>query len=199
VTSGPSTETSDEGAGRASRSGGAAHPGRRRLALVVVLVVVLAVGAGVSWWRADGGAPPDPRSAARTSLPGLVPATGEPTLASLATVRPGPGQVVQAAGPFDDRFELTALAFADDRTAVTGTATLGEVSALLEFEALAGFYDRKGALLATARDVYHADESAGHHDEGQPDRTHDFRVEVPAALRDVVVSAAVGVPVLVNE
>jgi hypothetical protein len=67
-------------------------------------------------------------------------------------------------------------------------------------EALAGFYDRDGALLGTARDVYHLDESTEDPThEGVPDEAHPFRIRVPADLQGRAVSAAVGIPVLVNE
>jgi len=170
----------------------------RLVVLVAVVVVLLATGAW--WWSGGGRSGADPQSAARTALPDLTPASGPPTLESLETVAPAPGQVVQAAGPFDDRFRLSGLRF-DGRT-LTGTATVtSDVSEILELEAVAGFYDRDGRLLGTARDVYHLDESAGGHaeHEGTPDERHPIRITVPAPLRGQAVAAAVGIPVLVNE
>lgn len=121
-------------------------------------------------------------------------------LPSLATLSPPAGEVVQAEGPFDKRFELKGLRF--DGAKLTGSATItSDVSEILEFEALAGFYDREGELRGTSRHVYHFDESTSDHahDEGTPDEDHPFTIEVPKNLADVAVSAAVGVPVLVNE
>lgn len=165
--------------------------------LLLALVVLLGV-AGVTALALRDKPPPATASAsvARTSLPGVTAATGAPTLPSLARLSPTPGTVVQAAGPFDDRFRLDGLAMTDH--AVRGTATVtSDVSDLLEFEAVAGFYDRRGTLLGTSRFVHHLDE--GHHHDGPPEEALAFRILVPVGLRDSAVSAAVGVPVLVNE
>ncbi|SDS99395.1 hypothetical protein SAMN04488543_2798 [Friedmanniella luteola] len=166
--------------------------------VAVLVVVVLAAGA---WWRwGNRGASADPQAAARTSFPDLTPATGDPILPSLAGLSPSAGEVVQAEGPFDNRFELDKLRF--DGKKLTGTATItSDVSEILEFEALAGFYDRQGRLRGTARHVYHLDESKNDHahEEGTPSEAHPFTIQVPKDLTDVAVSAAVGVPVLVNE
>jgi hypothetical protein len=171
----------------------------RLIALVIAVVVVL--GAAGAWWRLGGsGASADPQAAARTSFPDLAPPSGDATLPSLATLSPTAGRVVQAEGPFDSRFELRGLRLQSGE--VTGTATItSDVSEVLEFEALAGFYDRQGRLLGTARYVHHLDESEGGHahDEGTPDESVPFSIEVPEELADAAVSAAVGVPVLVNE
>jgi len=146
--------------------------------------------------EAGGG---DPQAAVQTSLPGLEPATAEPTLPGLATLAPDPGTVVQAAGPFDDRFRFERLRFGDGQ--VSGAvAVTSDVSELLELEVLAGFYDRDGSLVGTGRYVHHLDEATtdpGH--EGAPAETHPFTVAVPDELADRAVAAAVGVPVLVNE
>jgi hypothetical protein len=168
----------------------------RRVLLVALAVLVLVVGVGLLVRGA--GQPADPRAAARTSFPDLEPGGDEPTLPALATLSPAPGAVVQGAGPFDDRFRLERLAF--DGAAVTGTVTVtSDVSELLELEVLAGFYDRDGALVGTAREVHHLDEStADPAHEGPPDETYRFRIRVPSDA-DGVVAAAVGVPVLVNE
>ena len=174
---------------------------RNRLILLAAVLVVVVLGAAGAWWRLGSDASADPQAAARTSFPDLTPATGEPMLPSLATVSPATGKVVQAAGPFDDRFTLQELRF--DGMKLTGTATItSDVSEILEFEALAGFYDRDGQLRGTARHVYHFDEGTSEHahdDEGTPDEAHPFAIKVPENLADVAVSAAVGVPVLVNE
>jgi hypothetical protein len=174
---------------------------RHRLIVLVAVLVVVVLGAAGAWWGSgSGGASRDPQAAARTSFPDLAPATGEPVLPSLATLSPPAGEVVQAEGPFDDRFYLQDLRLDDAK--LTGTATItSDVSEILEFEALAGFYDREGQLRGTARHVYHLDESTSDHahDEGTPDESHPFTIEVPEDLADIAVSAAVGVPVLVNE
>lgn len=171
----------------------------------VALLAVFAAAWGITTMvnRGDGGghrvtAAP---SAARTSLPGLKPAASEPGLPSLATLEPRPGAAVQAAGPFDDRFTLSALRF--DGKAVHGTATItSDVSDILEFEALAGFYSSTGQLVGTGRFTYHLDEGRDHpadNADGTPSELESFSIQVPASLRGKAVSAAVGVPVLVNE
>ena len=169
--------------------------GRTVLALALA-VLVLAVGVGLA--VRGVGRPADPQAAARTSFPDLEPGADEPTLPALATLSPAPGAVVQAEGPFDDRFRLERLAF--DGTAVTGMVVVtSDVSELLELEVLAGFYGRDGTLLETARDVHHLDESStepAH--EGPPAEDHRFRIRVPDGAEGAV-AVAVGVPVLVNE
>jgi hypothetical protein len=171
-----------------------------RVVFVTLITVLVLLVAAAAWQglRPGGGAG-DPQAAARTSFPDLQPAPGAPTLPSLATLDPGPGTVAEAAGPFDDRYRFQRLAF--DGTTVTGTAAVtSDVSDILELEALAGFYDRDGALVGTARDVYHRDESTVDPTHtGLPDEVHPFRIRVPAKLQGIAVAAAVGVPVLVNE
>jgi hypothetical protein len=171
----------------------------RRVFVTLIAILVLLVAAAAWLGLRTGSAGADPRAAARTSFPDLQPATGSPTLASLTALQPTPGTVVEAAGPFDDRYRLRRLRF--DGTTVSGTATItSDVSDILELEALAGFYDRNGRLLGTGRDVYHLDESgAGTRHDGVPDESHPFEIRVPAELRGRVVAAAVGIPVLVNE
>lgn len=188
----------------AATSTGGASPrlGLRRAVILAIVLVLLATGALV-WWRVTAGPALDPQAAARTAFPDLAPATGPPTLPSLETAAPRRGTVVQAAGPFDDRFVLRDLAF--DGASVTGTAEItSDVSELLEFEALAGFYDADGKLIGTARYVHHLDHGAGHEEgdapEGGPaEIAETFRIDVPKQLRRAAVAAAVGVPVLVNE
>jgi hypothetical protein len=141
-----------------------------------------------------------PASAARTTFTGLTHATGEPALPSLLALHPAPRTVTQATGPFDDRFTLRGLSF--DGAQLRGTARItSDVSEILEFEALAGFYDGKGRLLGTARQVHHLDESSAdaHGHTGPPTEAQEIVITVPKRLRGAVVSAAVGVPVLVNE
>ncbi len=132
-----------------------------------------------------------------TSFPDLTPATGEPTLPSLVALKPAPGAVVQASGPFDDRFELGDLAF--DGTTVSGRVTItSDVSDLLELEVVAGFYGADGTLLGTGRYVHHATEDGNAHS-GPPSESEAIEIAVPTDLDGEAVSVGVGVPVLVNE
>lgn len=164
---------------------------------IVVAVVLASTGAWLIYRSTDRET--NPQTAAQTTFPDLTPAAGAPTLASLADLHPEPGTVVEASGPFDDRFHFQRLSF--DGTTVTGTTTItSDVSEVLELEAVAGFYDRNGALVGTARDVYHLDESAHQPaDEGVPEESYPFSITVPGELRGRAVAAAVGVPILVNE
>lgn len=144
--------------------------------------------------------PAPPGAAVRTSFAGLAPAASQPELPGLADLHPAPGQVVQVRGPFDDRFVLSGLLL--DGAGLHGAATItSDVSDLLEFEALAGFYDQQGTLVGTGRFVHHLDESVPHDaaDTGPPSELQAFTIEVPASAQGRAVSAAVGVPVLVNE
>ncbi|MFF1385637.1 hypothetical protein ACFVWT_18960 [Arthrobacter sp. NPDC058288] len=135
-------------------------------------------------------------AAARTSFPGLAAAGGEPDLPGLHAPGPGTGQVVQIPGPLDDRFVLEGLAF--NGSAVSGTVrTTGTLSDLLDLQVLAGFYDDRGSLLGTARFVHHRGSEETHPD--APEGHQEFAISVPAQYQGAAVSAAVGVPVLVNE
>ncbi|MEO5852393.1 MAG: hypothetical protein ABIQ15_07755 [Nocardioides sp.] len=182
------------------------------LKIILAIVIAAVTGAAATWLVVDQGDAGDPApgpsseqrvvadtspSGARTSLPGLVPATGGPHLTGLETARPSPGTVVQVQGPFDDRFILSDLSLTARRVAGEVTIT-SDVSELLELEVLAGFYDARGNLLATGRFRHHATD---HHEAGG--RTMpvaaQFAIAVPARARATAVSAAVGIPVLVNE
>jgi hypothetical protein len=172
------------------------------LTLVAVAAVAFAAAAGLTRVLAHPASADEAAAVpvARTSFAGLAHATGEPTLPSLQGLHPAPGRVAEAAGPFDDRFSFRGLAF--DGVKVRGSATItSDVSDVLEFQAVAGFYDRNGRLLGTAQHVHHADETSGvaHSDAGPPAETQRFAIAVPKQWRGVAVSAAVGVPVLVNE
>lgn len=172
----------------------------RRVVGSVAVFVLVVVGAVGIWMTVEANSdPPDPVAAARTSFPDLEHASAEPTLPSLNIMHPIPGKVVEAAGPFDDRFHFERLRF--DGTTVSGTADItSDVSELLEFEALAGFYDRTGALVGTARYVHHLDAThSDHAPEENADQAHAFEIRVPQQLKGVAVAAAVGVPILVNE
>lgn len=138
--------------------------------------------------------------AVKTALPGLAAAVGDPELPSFADARPGRGEVELASGPFDDRFAMTGLKF--DGAAVSGTVTItSDVSDLLDLMVQAGFYDADGELLGTASFQRHHEESGAHADAdaGPPNESERFRIRVPEKFAGVAVSAAVGVPVLVNE
>jgi hypothetical protein len=143
------------------------------------------------------GAVAPPAAAAKTTFPGLASAEGEPDLPGLRTARPSPGQILQIQGAFDDRLEFEGLAF--DGEAATGSVKVtSDVSDLLELQVLAGFYDDRGNLLGTARFVHHLG-AEGHGHSGPSDDGEEFNIPVPAELKPLAVSAAVGVPVLVNE
>jgi hypothetical protein len=167
--------------------------------LVAGVLCVAVVAAAVAMSASSGvqGVSAQPAVAVMTSFPDLTPATGEPVLASLDGLHPDPGAVVQAGGPFDDRFEFGTLAF--DGTAVSGTVTItSDVSDLLELQVVAGFYGADGSLLGTGRFVHHAGGDAHAHS-GPPSESEDFEIIVPAGLAQPAVSVGVGVPVLVNE
>jgi hypothetical protein len=166
------------------------------------VVVAVAVGAGIGASAGSASAPADPEPApaatAVTSFPDLVVADSDtPSLASLASADPRAGTVAQASGPFDDRFVLHDLALSD--SAVTGSIEVtSDVSEVIELEVIAGFFGADGALLGENSFVLHAD-GEEHSHAGPPEEEHEFAVPVPAPLAGKAVSAAVGVPVLVNE
>lgn len=172
----------------------------RRSAAALLTLAVLAVGGCGS--QGDG-AVPDPSSAAKTSFPSLSAASGDPTLPSMATASPAAGQVVQVAGPFDDRFRLQGLQL--DGSSVKGSITItSDVSELLELQVVAGFHDASGKLLGTARFTHHLDAEHVHDEASQgasatPNQTEEFVIKAPAGIAGQVASASVGVPVLVNE
>lgn len=158
---------------------------------VAVATFALVGNAGV---EPAGKALPSP--AARTSFPGLAAARGEPELTSIGASHPRRGQVLQAKGPFDDRFVLEGTAF--DGSAVSGAVRVtSDVSDVLELQVLAGFFDERGRLIGTGRFVHHLGQ--GHAHTGPPEEREQFRIRVPAALAHRAVSATIGVPVLVNE
>ena len=170
-----------------------------RSALVAGVLGVGVVAAAVAIGASTGaqGVSAQPAVTVMTSFPDLTPATGEPTLPSLAELHPEPGAVVQADGPFDDRFELGALDF--DGTTLSGTLTItSDVSELLELEVVAGFYGSDGTLLGTSRHVHHAGGDEHAHT-GPPSESEAFQIAVPAGLAQQPVAVGVGVPVLVNE
>ena len=176
----------------------ALRPARLRLGGAIVIVLALMAGAAWLTLRTDVQTV-DRATAARTSFPDLPPAADAPPLPSLTTLSPKPGTVVEASGPFDDRFHFSGLAF--DGTTLSGSTEItSDVSEILELETLAGFYDRDGKLIGVARDIYHLDgDHADHEHEGKPELTRAFSIRVPKDLAGRAVAAAVGVPVLVNE
>ena len=161
----------------------------------LAVLAVIAFGGQAATSAAGNDAPR--AAAARTSFPGLAAAEGEPNLAGLQTARPAPGQVLQVQGPFDDRLAFEGLTF-EGQAARGAVRITSDVSDLLELQVLAGFYDDQGALLGTARFEHHLG-SEGHNQSGPPEEREDFSIPVPAEFKAKAVSAAVGVPVLVNE
>lgn len=180
-----------------------------RLLLTGGVLLAVIAGGGAGWALTTGGDPGprtstsdmDPMAAARTELPGVTTARGEPRLAGLRSATPRRGTVGTVPGPFDDRFDWSGLRLDDG--AVRGSLTVtSDVSDLLELQVLAGFYDARGRFLGTARWTYHLDESVhgpGHDHAGPPDEKRWVVVSAPARFRGRVSSAAMGVPVLVNE
>ncbi len=178
--------------------------------LVALVLVAAAAGAALTWVVDQQGVDPGSASASsqagpsgtgapavKTALPGLVAPPGDPMLPSLGRARPAAGTVVRAEGPFDDRLRLAGLRLEGAR--VTGEVTVtSDVSEILELQVLVGFYDRAGRLLGTNRYDRLEGHQDGHAGAAPPEEVR-FSVAVPRDLRDRVASAAVGVPVLVNE
>lgn len=167
------------------------------LVAALALVTTVVLQNSMSNTHAAAGETAPMAAAAKTSFPGLAAAEGEPELPSMRTAAPAKGQIVQADGPFDDRFVLEDLAF--NGSAATGALKVtSDVSDLLELQVLAGFYDENGALLGTDRIVHHMG-SEGHNHAGPPEEREEFTIPVPSNLQGKAVAATVGVPVLVNE
>ncbi len=164
--------------------------------IVCSLAVAFVVAGGPGSTPVPGDTSP-PAAAAITTFPGLARAEGEPDLSGLQSARPSPGQILQVRGPFDDRLVFEDLAF--DGQAATGAVRItSDVSHLLELQVLAGFYDDGGNFLGAGRFVHHlGSEGPGHQEPSEGGQV--FSIPVPAELRSQAVSAAVGVPVLVNE
>lgn len=134
-------------------------------------------------------------TATPSAAPVAEPVAASTPLAAPAVV-PRAGQVLQEAGPFDDRFALTGLAVADG--AVTGALRVtSDVSQLVVLEVAASFYDAAGTLLGTEVQVHEDDHGSGEVHTGE----EVVEVEVPAggAYAARAVAATVRVPVLVNE
>ncbi|CAN5116690.1 hypothetical protein BH09ACT2_BH09ACT2_11760 [soil metagenome] len=170
------------------------------IALAAAAVLVAgSIAVGVAVMARTDAATPSPTDAVKTTLPGLVAASGAPELASIRLLHPRPGEVGQAAGPFDERFTVDDLAF--DGKAVSGALRVtSDVSAVLDLEIIAGFYDAGGSVIGSARFVYHAtDDGPVDPVTGTPVESIPFRVAVPTELAGRAVSTSIGVPVLVNE
>ncbi|MUK02198.1 hypothetical protein GM708_09845 [Vibrio cholerae] len=136
-----------------------------------------------------------PTATVQTVFPDLAAPDGEPELESITTASPAPGEILHAAGPFDQRLVLEDLAF--DGSTVSGEVLVtSDISSLLALQVLAGFYDKEGTLLGTGRFDHHP---GSEHTHGGPSEPEAFEITVPAEFADQAVSAAVGVPVLVNE
>jgi hypothetical protein len=176
---------------------------RATLAATLVAATAVAVWLVVGAIRSDEQTAaadlPDPATVARTDLPGLEPASGEPLLPGIADADPRRGTVDVVPGPFDDRFTLGRLQVAHG--AVSGRLRVtSDVSDVLELQVLVGFYDAHGGFLGTGRATYHLDEATEDVEhEGTPSELESFRVVAPSRYADRVAAAVVGVPVLVNE
>jgi hypothetical protein len=174
-----------------------------RITLTVVAALAAAtVGAAAAWALAgDDGGPrpgrtPGPEEVVQTSFPDLAPVSAEPRLAGLRDTHPLPGSVARITGPFDDRIEVGRLELDGDR--LTGRVLVtSDVSDVLELQVVAGFYDLAGRYLGSGRFIHHDLEESAH--EGSPDEALEFEIAFPRGHRDEVRSAAVGVPLLVNE
>ncbi|WP_369045892.1 hypothetical protein [Sinomonas sp. P10A9] len=166
--------------------------------LLVPAFVAAALLAGCSSTPAQPSEPAPRPVSVQTQLPGLTAPAGEPDLPSLEDTSPQPGQAVRAAGPFDNRFEIDGLVF-DGKSVAGAVRITSDVSDLLELVVIAGFYDAGGQLVSTGRFEHHTDADAGHQHAGPPSEIEEFTIALPAEAAGKAVSAAVGVPVLVNE
>lgn len=163
-----------------------------RTTLIVTCLLAAAVGAAAPAALGGGHRSPTAASAIRP-LSGL-PASPAPdaVTAALGAQHPRPSTVGRVRGPFDDRLRLTGLALSGH--AVSGGLTVtSDVSEILEVEVLAGFYDARGQLLGTASYVRHGEDFA------DVNEHLGFSIRPAPAYAARVASAAVGVPVLVNE
>lgn len=166
---------------------------RVALACAVAASVGISVPLLLAAQRDDPGTEPRRAFAVQTELPGLSGSPGPDVVsAALSELRPTAGQVDRVVGPFDDRISMTGVVLRHG--VVSGTLTVtSDVSEVIELQVLVGFYDAGGNYLGKATYEKHG-ENAGDVNERLP-----FRVVAPAHLADAVSSAAVGVPVLVNE
>ena len=170
--------------------------------VVAACAAAALVGGGVTWALDSEGSsagavrPAAQPFAVQTSFAGLTPPTGEPVLPGTTSAAPAAGRVGRIAGPFDDRFALSGLAL--DGSTVTGAVRVtSDVSDLIDLQVMVAFYDARGRLLGIGRHVHHQEEE--HQHAGPPSEVERFWVTAPARFRSDVRSAAVGVPVLVNE
>ncbi len=160
----------------------------RRTHVLASCLVAAALGAGLPLALASGS-PAETAPDRRTSA---VAPEIDPVTVGLRAGHPTPGTVGRVAGPFDDRFTLTDARLSGG--VVTGQVSVtSDVSALLDLQVLAGFYDARGLLLGTAAFDLHGDH------ETRPGERVRFSIRAPQGVAAQVSSAAVGVPVLVNE
>ncbi|MBG6055863.1 hypothetical protein IWX81_002291 [Salinibacterium sp. CAN_S4] len=169
------------------------------ISTVAAIAIVAGLAVGFSNGAlTDGDAAGTDAPVVTTEFPGLTAPTGDPQLPSIARMAPAAGTVQQAEGPFDDRFQVDELAF--DGATVSGRILVtSDVSEVINLEVIAGFYDSTGALIGEGRFVLDSDHAETHDASGPPDESVPFQVGVPAAIAGQASSAAVGVPVLVNE
>ena len=169
------------------------------ISAVATIAVVAGLVVGFSDGPApDGGAAGTAASVAKTEFPGLTAPTGDAQLLSIARLAPAAGTVQLAKGPFDDRFEVNDLAF--DGVTVSGSVLVtSDVSEVINLEVVAGFYDSTGALIGEGRFVLESEHGKTEGTAKLPDESVAFRIDVPAVIAGQASSAAIGVPVLVNE
>ena len=169
--------------------------------IAAVATTAIAVGLVVGFSNSpatDEGAAGTAASVVTTEFPGLIAPTGDARLLSIARLAPAAGTVQLAEGPFDDRFEVSDLAF-DGATVSGGILITSDVSEVINLEVVAGFYDSTGTLIGEGRFVLESEHGTAEDAARLPDESVGFQIDVPAAIAGQASSAAIGVPVLVNE
>ena len=173
-------------------------------ALVGLAVVVPMAGGG-----ADPAAPPAAPAAAVLDPATLVPEVGAADITAEVPDQLDPvplaGAVTLLPGPLTSTVAVEGLALEPgEQLAAVGTVqVVQDVSSVIILELDAGFYDAQGRLLGVERLVLRQPDFTRAWRAGTIDRQYGaalpFRIEVPEGVGPQVASAAVAVPVLVNE